>query len=106
MRRLGDEYADIRDKIGRTQRSFDADTGRLLASDIPTGEANGDTITTWLLTLHMAAVGSMPVRILIALLGAGVAMLSVTEVGIWLKKRRAAQGANKLPAGQEKAQRP
>ncbi len=95
---------DIRDKGGSTSVFFDARTGTVLGSQIPTGETAGDTITMWLLTLHLAHIWGMPFRIFITLIGLLVAMLSITGVYLWWRKRKArlatahrASGAN-LPA--------
>ncbi len=80
---------DIRDKRGLTSVFFDARSGVVLGSQIPTGEAGGDTITAWLLTLHTAQIWGVPFRILMTLIGLSVAMLSATGVTIWWKKRKA-----------------
>lgn len=84
---------DIHGRMGNTQLYLDANTGRLLGSWRPTGAAGGDTVTTWLTGMHMAAVGGMPFRLLITALGVAVGMLSVTGVLVWRKKRRARQHA-------------
>ncbi len=78
---------DIRDQRGSTRLVFDADTGALRNVRLPTGAASGDTIRTWLASLHMAALWGMPFRILVCTIGLVVAMLSVTGVAIWAKKR-------------------
>ncbi len=51
--------------------------------------AAGDTVTTWLTLLHMAAVGGLPMKIAIALLGLALAVLSCTGVLIWARKKSA-----------------
>jgi len=78
---------DIRDKIGRTQIYFDADTGALRLLDLPTGQYSGNTVTSWLAALHMADVFGLPWRIFVCALGLAVVTLSVTGVYIWWKKR-------------------
>jgi uncharacterized iron-regulated membrane protein len=80
---------DIRDKGGSTSVFFDARSGAVLGSQIPTGETSGDTITMWLLTLHLAHIWGMPFRIFSTLIGLSVAMLSITGVYLWWKKRKA-----------------
>jgi uncharacterized iron-regulated membrane protein len=80
---------DIRDKTGSTNVFFDARSGFVLGSQIPTGEAAGDTITMWLLTLHIAQIWGTPFRIFMTLIGLAVAMLSATGVYLWWKKRKA-----------------
>lgn len=80
---------DIRDEWGSTQVIFDADTGELLRLWMPTGAAGGDTIRTWITSLHMAALWGLPMKLFVCTMGLMVAMLSVTGVVIWTRKRRA-----------------
>lgn len=79
---------DIRDRWGSTQVVFDADTGEFLQLWLPTGAASGDTIRMWLTSLHMAAVGGLPYRLFMTVVGLLVPMLAVTGVVIWARKRR------------------
>ena len=78
---------DIRARGGGTQIWFDANTGALLRTVLPSGQHSGNTITNWLFSLHMAQVGALPFRLLGCVSGVGVAMLSVTGVVIWWRKR-------------------
>jgi uncharacterized iron-regulated membrane protein len=80
---------DIRDEGGSTSIWFDGDSGRLKAIFIPTGAADGDTVTTWLYAFHMAAIGGTPFKIAIFLLGSIVMLLSITGVFIWWQKNNA-----------------
>ncbi len=80
---------DVNEKRGQTAVFIDGATGMLVGSRVPTGVAAGDTVTTWLTTLHMAHVWGLPFRIFMTLVGMVVAMLSVTGVVIWWKKRAA-----------------
>ena len=80
---------DIRDRWGSTQVIFDADTGELQHVWLPTGAASGDTIRTWLTSLHMAALWGMPFRLFMTGVGLAVVLLSVTGVWIWARKRQA-----------------
>lgn len=77
---------DIGDNFGRTSIAFDAYTGELRAVRLPTGRHAGNTITTWLVELHMANVFGLPYRIFVCALGLVIVMLSVTGVYIWWKK--------------------
>jgi uncharacterized iron-regulated membrane protein len=83
---------DIGDKRGDTSLFFDAYTGELRRLDLPTGQHLGNTITAWLVVLHMANIFGMPYRIFVCALGIVIAMLSVTGVYIWWKKRKARKG--------------
>lgn len=79
---------DIRDRWGSTQVVFDANTGELQYLWLPTGAAAGDTIRTWLTSLHMAALWGMPFRLFMTGMGLSVVLLSVTGVWIWARKRQ------------------
>lgn len=80
---------DIGEKKVRSYIIFDGDTGGLRQLYLPTGQRNGNTVTTWLASFHMADVFGLPYRIFVCLLGLAITMLSVTGVYIWLKKRAA-----------------
>lgn len=82
---------DVSERWGITRISLDARDGRMTALWLPTGVAAGDSFRTWLTTLHMAAVWGLPFRIFISLSGLAIAILCVTGVLIWLRKRRARQ---------------
>lgn len=78
---------DIREEGGSTSIWFDGSYGTLRATFLPTGEADGDTVTTWLYALHMAAIGGPAYKIAIFLLGVAVMLLSITGIFIWWQKR-------------------
>lgn len=80
---------DVRDHGGSSSVWFDANTGARMAAYIPTGAAGGDTIGSWLFALHMAAIWGLPFKLFICAMGLVVAMLSVTGVAIWWRKRTA-----------------
>ncbi|MBV1882241.1 MAG: PepSY domain-containing protein [Pseudomonadales bacterium] len=80
---------DVNEEYGRTQVLFDANNGALVLSWLPSGVASGDTFTSWIETLHMAAIWGWPFRVFMSLLGIVVAILSVTGVVIWWRKRAA-----------------
>jgi uncharacterized iron-regulated membrane protein len=86
-------------KGGSTSVTFDADSGNLIELSQPTGEHLGNTIESWLYALHMARVFGMPYRILVCVLGFVTAMLSVTGIYIWWKKRAARAGRNSAVRG-------
>ncbi len=72
---------------------FDADTGALLSQMTTAAGHAGNTVTNWLRALHMVRdpVDYLAYRILVCVLGLVIAMLSVTGVTVWWKKRRARQ---------------
>lgn len=80
---------DLNERYGQTSVYFDATTGALLATRIPTGQNAGETITSWITTLHMAHIWGLPFRVLMTATGLVVAILSVTGVVIWWRKRQA-----------------
>ncbi len=81
--------ADIQDKFGQTKAVIDASSGEVKMLLLPSGQYNGNTITTWLMALHMGNVFGLPYRIFVCVLGLAIVMLSATGLVIWLKKRRA-----------------
>jgi uncharacterized iron-regulated membrane protein len=83
---------DIQEHYGQTRAVIDATTGEEKMVLLPSGQYDGNTVTSWLLALHMANVFGMPYRIFVCALGLMIAMLSVTGVVIWLRKRRSAAG--------------
>lgn len=80
---------DLSERWRLTRISFTADSGALTGVWRPVGVAAGDTIRTWITSLHMAALGGMPMKLFIGAMGLVVAMLSVTGVAIWARKRHA-----------------
>lgn len=80
---------DIQDKRGGTSVFFDANSGELKLVLLPSGQYNGNTVTTWLAALHMANVFGLPYRIFVCVLGLIIVMLSVTGIIIWMRKRAA-----------------
>lgn len=77
------------DKNGATVIAVDANSGELKGLHLPTGQRSGNTLSRWLVELHMARVFGMPYKIFVCILGLMIVMLSVTGVVIWLRKRRA-----------------
>lgn len=84
---------DMRNRHGNTAIAIDANTGEFKGLNLPTGEHNGNTVTSWLIALHMADVFGMPYRIFVCILGLLIVMLSVTGVYIWWKKLKARQAS-------------
>lgn len=78
---------DASDMTGSTYVYFDGSNGALVRLFLPTGEKSGDTITAWLVNLHMAKIWGLPYKLLVFVMGLVVAMLSATGIYIWYKKR-------------------
>lgn len=82
---------DLIDAGGSTYLIFDGNSGQFAGLSVPTGQNAGSTIHTWIFALHMAKIWGLPFRIFVTCVGILIAMLSVTGMVIWLKKRRARQ---------------
>jgi uncharacterized iron-regulated membrane protein len=80
---------DAHARHGQTSLYLDANTGALRGMWIPTGASSGDTITTWLTSIHTAALGGWLFRLFISTGGLAVAILSITGVAVWRRKRGA-----------------
>jgi uncharacterized iron-regulated membrane protein len=78
---------DITSTGGNTTIRIDTDTGRLIGFDAPVSDEPGDIFDTWLIYLHFGSVGGITYRILICITGVLTAILCVTGVIIWWKKR-------------------
>lgn len=80
---------DISSSRGNTRLFIHADTGKVVDVYIPLGKTSGDTLTTWIRTLHMADCWGLPFKMFISGMGMVVSMLSVTGLIIWFRKRQA-----------------
>lgn len=79
--------ADIQHKHGSTRLIIDANNGQQTLL-LPSGQYAGNSVSSWLASLHKAEVFGLPYRIFVCLLGLVISMLSVTGVAIWWQKRR------------------
>ena len=69
--------------------TFNADTGEFSTFSWSGNETTSDTVTRWLIMLHMAHVFGLPMQIFVCLMGLVITALCVTGVYIWWKKRKA-----------------
>lgn len=81
--------ADLREDSGNTAVLIDADSGVPLGHWLPTGGKAGNTVSNWLGALHMAQVFGWPWRVFVFALGIATALLAVTGMAIWWRKRGA-----------------
>jgi len=83
-----DSSLDVDTRLGETTVTFDGDDGhqQLFAA---AGTSTRGIIDQWLIGLHFGAVrlGGIAYRAFVSVLGLGVAILSITGVWIWLRKR-------------------
>lgn len=75
--------------LGNAWLYFDAATGAAEGGRVPGTGSAGDIFLQAQFPLHSGRILGLPGRILISIMGALVAMLSVTGVIIWVRKRRA-----------------
>lgn len=75
--------------LGNSWLYLDGLTGKLAGHQIPGTGSAGDIFLAAQFPLHSGRIIGLPGRILISCMGALVAMLSVTGLVLWLKKRRA-----------------
>lgn len=75
--------------LGNPWLYFDARTGEPAGADIPGTGSAGDLFLQSMFPLHSGRILGMPGRALMSAMGALIAMLSVTGVLIWWRKRAA-----------------
>lgn len=75
--------------LGFEQVFLDADTGQLKGRRGYDSGTSADKFLAWQFPLHSGQILGLPGRVLICITGLVVAMLSVTGVIIWLRKRSA-----------------
>lgn len=83
------DIADRPRRFGQLEVNFDGNTGALNYVLLPSGQYAGNTLSHWLYALHMGNVFGLPYRIFVSVLGCVIALLSVTGVMIWWRKRGA-----------------
>jgi uncharacterized iron-regulated membrane protein len=84
---LGNDHGDA--GLGNAWLYFEARNGKLVGSKIPGTGSAGDLFLQAQFPLHSGRILGLPGRILISLMGLAVAVLSVTGVLIWARKRSA-----------------
>lgn len=77
--------------LGAARIYLDDQNGTILRADYPGEGSAGDAFLAWQFPLHSGKIAGLPGRILICLSGILVAVLSITGVVIWWKKRGARQ---------------
>jgi len=75
--------------LGNPWLYFDSRSGAPAGADVPGTGSAGDIFMQSMFPLHSGRIVGLPGRVLMSLMGAVVAMLSVTGVLIWARKRRA-----------------
>lgn len=68
--------------------AIDARTGRFLGLQLPTGQRAANTVTSWLMALHVTAIGGRPWQIVVSAFGLVVVTLSSTGILLWWRRRK------------------
>jgi uncharacterized iron-regulated membrane protein len=76
-------------KHGEIVVALDANDGKLKRIELGSGATMGESVNSWLLWLHMAAVFGLPMQLFVCALGFVITALCVTGVYVWWKKRSA-----------------
>ena len=79
---------DIEKDHGSTSVFFDGNSGVMKASFIPSGKANGDTVSEWLTGLHKGSIWGFPHRVVLAILGMAVLFFTLSGYYLWWKKKQ------------------
>jgi len=91
---------DIRGHGWDTSIWIDGNTGALRDVSLPSGQHTGNTVSTVLWGLHYGDIRDfLPYRIMVALLGLALSVISVTGVYIWWRKRRTSRLAASMRRG-------
>ncbi|MDO7835572.1 PepSY-associated TM helix domain-containing protein [Sphingobium sp. HBC34] len=69
--------------------AIDARDGRFLGLQLPTGQRAGNTMTSWLMALHVTAIGGRPWQIAVSAFGLLVVTLSSTGLLLWWRRHNA-----------------
>lgn len=100
---FGVSFGDDEEPLSEHWLYFSGDTGAFIGTAIPGAGTAGDLFMQLQFPIHSGRILGLPGRILICMTGLAVAMLSVTGVVVWWKKRagrksRAAKMRSALPA--------
>lgn len=78
--------------------AIDARDGRFLGLQLPTGQRAGNSVTSWLIALHLTAVGGRAWQVAVSLFGLAVVAISITGALLWWRRRKARQsGRRRVP---------
>jgi uncharacterized iron-regulated membrane protein len=79
--------------MGLSNLYIDGMDGRLLSQNVPWKGTAADVFVQLQFPMHSGRILGLPGRIMMSSMGLGVAMLSITGIVIWARKRRARQTA-------------
>ncbi|MET3131920.1 putative iron-regulated membrane protein [Oxalobacteraceae bacterium GrIS 1.11] len=92
----GDDHGD--GGLGNAWLYFDGKDGSPAGASIPGSGSAGDIFLQAQFALHSGRIIGLPGRIMISVMGLLVAMLSVTGLALWFRKRRARRRPGAAPA--------
>lgn len=75
--------------------AIDARNGRMLGLQLPTGQRAGNTVTNWLIALHVTAIGGRLWQIAVSAFGIAVVGISVAGVLLWWRRRKARKSTSR-----------
>lgn len=81
---------DVNQRFGTTILYMRDGNAEPLALSLPTGQNAARTFTTWIRTIHTAAIGGLPMQAAVSALGLLVVVISLTGVLIFFRKRASA----------------
>ena len=93
----GNEHGD--GGLGNPYLSYGGQDGQFLGAQVPGEGSAGDVFMALQFPLHSGRIAGVAGRIVVTLLGLGVAMLSVTGLVIWAQRRRRARAREQSAAG-------
>ncbi|BAV64252.1 PepSY-associated TM helix domain-containing protein [Sphingobium cloacae] len=77
--------------------AIDARDGRFLGLQLPTGQRAANTVTSWLMALHVTAIGGRPWQVAVSAFGILVAGMSATGLLLWWRRRKARKPKARAP---------
>lgn len=87
----GNDHGDV--GLGNPWLYFDGKTGAYVGGNIPGQGSAGDIFMQLQFPLHSGRIAGITGRIIVTVLGLVIAMLSVTGIIIWARKRKSRQSA-------------
>ena len=78
---------DVNQRYGATTLYMKDGSNVFVALSLPTGDSAAKTFTTWIRSLHQAAIGGLPMQIAVSVVGLMVVLLSGTGILVFLRKR-------------------
>ncbi|MWV26856.1 PepSY-associated TM helix domain-containing protein [Aurantiacibacter rhizosphaerae] len=86
--------------------AIDARDGRFMGLQLPTGQRAGNTVTSWLIALHVTAIGGRPWQIAVSIFGLAVVTISATGLLLWWRRRGTRRAAKPAVRKQAKPATP